>query len=87
MKEPTPYDGNNAKFVDWRDSLHSHLASHDQQFVERLLWIEKLGRNSLRLEDMIELAQDLRLTASDIIDAKNTLYTLLCNYTGGNVRK
>ena len=87
MKEPQLYDGNKTKFVEWRDQLHSYLSSHDSHYVELLLWIESLGRNSFRPEDIIALSDDLRLTPTDIIDAKNALYTLLNNFTTGTVKK
>ena len=87
VKEPQQYDGNKAKFVEWRDQLHSYLSSHDSHCVELLLRIEALGRNSIRPEDIIELSDDLRLAPTDIIDAKNALYTLLHNFTTGTYQE
>ena len=66
MGEPTVYDGTQTKFTDWRDLLHSYLGSHDMNFVHLLLWLEDLGRRPMKPQDMIDLADDLDLTNSDL---------------------
>ena len=67
--------------------MHSYLSGHDSEYVQLLIWLERLGRNVFRDDDLLELMQDLKLTNSDIIDAKNTIYTMLTRYTAGPVKR
>ena len=87
LEEPTPYEGSKSKFQEWRDQLHAYLSGHDATYVHLLLWIENLGRNVFRPEDIKQLQQDLDLTDSDIIESKNALYTMLSRYTAGPVKR
>ena len=56
-------------------------------YVKVLLWIEELGRGCFKPEHFIEMAQDMDLDANDFIDAKIGLYTFLCTYTAGSVKR
>ena len=41
----------------------------------------------MKPQDMIDPADDLDLTTSDVVDATTALYTLLIKYTSGTVRR
>ena len=73
--------------MEWRDQVHAYFAGHDTEYVHLLLWLEKMGRRSFRPEDMLDLCEDLKLTNSDVIAAKNALYTMFCKYTSGSVKR
>ena len=73
MGELTVYDGTKSKFAEWRDVFHAYLGSHDINYLHILLWLEDLGRRTMKPEDLEHLARDLKLNVDDIVDAKTAL--------------
>ena len=87
MKEPEKYGGDKLQCKKWRETLHAYLNSHDVAYTKLLLWIEDLGRRPFRGEDLLGLATEMRLDAEDNIEAKTTLYIMLCSCTTGSVER
>ena len=86
LREPEKYNGDRTHYKEWREELHAYTNAHDVTLTRLLMWVEDLGRMSFKPEDLLDLAEDMELDASDLIEAKTALHTLLMNYTTGKAR-